>query len=112
MTDRVTYEEIRNRLDEGESTESIAEDLLIEGSMRQPTDLDLKALGLKAFAVLVSFFSLGVPGLVGSCYLFIGDSLARRTRQRQEKHVWLMVAVFWPVLLLLDVVEGSEGGAS
>jgi len=112
MTENVDTQEIKNRLDSGESTRSIAEDLLIEGSMRQPTDLDLKSIGLKASVVLLSFFSLGVPGLFGSIYLFVGDSLARRTGQRQKKHAWLMVALFWPLLLLLDVVKSNEGDAS
>jgi len=112
MTDSVDSEEIMDRLDKGESTWSIAEDLLIEGSMRQPTDLDLKSIGLKAVTVLVFYFSLGVPGVLASIYLFVGDSLARRTGQRQEKHAWLMVALFWPVLLLLDVIKSSEVDAS
>jgi len=112
MTENVDTEEIKDRLDSGESTRSIAEDLLIEGSMRQPTDLDLKSIGLKASVVLISYFSLGVSGLLVSTYLFVGDSLARRTGQRQEKHAWLMVAFFWPVLLLLDVVKSSEVDAS
>jgi len=112
MTDSVESDEIMDRLDNGESTRSIAKDLLVEGSMRQPTDLDLKSIGLNASVVLLSYFSLGLPGVLGSIYLFVGDSLARRTGQRQEKHAWLMVALFWPGLLLLDVVKSNEGDAS
>jgi hypothetical protein len=112
MTDSVDPEKIMDRMDKGESTRSIAEDLLIEGSMRQPTDLDLKSIGLKASVVLIYYFSLGLPGLLGSIYLFVGDSLARRTGQRQVKYAWLMVALFWPVLLLLDVANLDVGDAS
>jgi hypothetical protein len=112
MTDSVDSEEIMNRLDKGESTWSIVEDLLIEGSMRQPTDLDLKSIGLKAVTVLVFYFSLGLPGVLGSVYLFVGDSLARRTGQRQEKHAWLITALFWPGLLLLDAAQSTKGDAS
>jgi hypothetical protein len=112
MTESFESEDIMDRMDKGESTRSIAEDLLIEGSMRQPTDLDLKSIGLKASVVLISYFSLGLPGLLGSIYLFVGDSLARRTGQRQVKHAWLMVALFWPVLLLLDVANLDVGDAS
>jgi len=112
MTDSVDSEEIMDRLDKGESTWSIAEDLLIEGSMRQPTDLDLKSIGLKASVVLLLYFSLGVSGLLGSVYLFVGDSLAHRTGQRQKKHAWLITVLFWPIFLLLDVVKSNEGDAS
>lgn len=63
----------------------------------------------KGLALFVSYILSGWPGLVLLAYLLIGDSLARRVGQERYKVMWLTVALLWPVLLVLDVADLSEG---